>query len=62
METNYGLLLNQDIKLHRTYFQEMVKLLGINVIYRFPKPGKKYTFYTEIETNYEKPELVGCIF
>ena len=62
MESNYGLLLNQDIKLHRQYFNEMVKLLGINVIYRAVKPGKKYTFYTEIEANYEPSELVGCIF
>lgn len=62
MENNYGLLLNQDIKLHRGYFDEMVKLLGINVLYRAPKPGKKYTFYAEIEANYQPSIKVGCIF
>ena len=58
----FGLLLNQNIKLHRTYFKEMVGLLGINVIYRAPRPDKHWTIYTEIESNYEKPEVVGCIF
>lgn len=58
----YGLLLNKDIKLHRQYFKEMCKLIGINVIYRSPKPNKSYTTYAEIESNYNKPTLEGCIF
>ena len=63
METEkYGILLNKDIKLHRQWFNEMVRLIGIYVIYRAPKPDKRYTTYAEIESNYEKPELVGCIF
>lgn len=63
METEkYGILLNKDIKMHRQYFQEMVRLIGINVIYRAPKPDKQYTTYAELESNYEKPILVGCIF
>ena len=38
LDTNkYGLLLNKDIKLHRQWFKEMTKLIGINVIYRSPK-------------------------
>ena len=61
-EDKYGLLLNKDIKLHRTYFKEMVKLLGIKVVYRAPKPGKSYTNFTEIQSNYESPIVVGCIF
>lgn len=60
--SDYGLLLTPDIKLHRTYFNEMVKLIGINVIYRAPRPDKHYTIYTEIESNYEAPKVVGCIF
>ena len=40
----------------------MCKLIGINVLYRAPKPNKHYTLYTEIESNYEPVELVGCIF
>lgn len=58
----YGLLLNNDIKLHRNYFNEMVKLLGIQVIYRATLPNKHYTTYAEIESNYSQPLLVGCIF
>lgn len=63
METaKYGVLLGKDIKLHRQYFEEMVRLIGIYVLYRAPKPGKVYTTYAELESNYEKPILVGCIF
>lgn len=62
LENKYGLLLNDDIKLHRQWFIEMTNLLGINVIYRAPKPDKHYTTYTEIDANYECPKLVGCIF
>lgn len=66
METNitnkYGTLLTPDIKLHRNYFDEMVRLLGIQVIYRAVKPGKKYTSYAELDTNFEAPISTGCIF
>lgn len=60
--SKYGILLTPDIKLHRKYFNEMVKLIGIQVVYMAPLPGKHYTRYTEIESNYQKPEVVGCIF
>ena len=60
--SKYGRLLQPSIKLHRPYFNEMVKLLGIQVIYRAPKPDKHYTIYTEIESNYECAESIGCIF
>ena len=62
MEQKYGLLLNQNAKLHRQYFREAVKLIGIYVLYRAPKPGKHYTTYNEIEDNYEEPLLIGCLF
>lgn len=58
----YGLLLYPQIKLHRRYFHEMVKLIGINVLYRAPKPGKHYTTWGEVSTNYEPPIKIGCIF
>lgn len=61
-ESNYGLLLSPAIKLHRKYFEEMTKLLGIKVLFRAPKPNKHYTNYSEIDTNFEKPVCVGCIF
>ena len=40
----------------------MVNLIGIKVFYRAPKPGKTYTNYTEIISNYYDPIEVGCIF
>jgi len=58
----YGILLTPDIKLHRRYFSEMVKLIGIQVVYRAPQKDKHYTTYTEIESNYKPPIVVGCIF
>ena len=58
----YGILLQPDIKLHRNYFKEMCNLIGINVIYRSPKPNKSYTTYAEIDANYNPPQLEGCIF
>lgn len=61
-DSNYGLLLTKDIKLNRGWFREMVKLLGIKVVYRAPRPDKHYTTYNEIESNYEKPIVIGCIF
>lgn len=60
--SNYGLLLTPDIKLHRKWFDEMVKLIGIKVVYRAPQKGKHYTTFTEIESNYQSPEVIGCIF
>lgn len=64
MENNskYGTLINGDIKLHRNWFKEMCKLIGIQVVYRAPQPNKHYTTYAEIDSNYEKPKIVGCIF
>lgn len=60
---DYGFLLNEhNIKLSRGYFKEMVRLLGINVIYRAPLPDKHWTNYGEIDSNFEPPKLVGCIF
>ena len=59
---NYGLLLNQNIKLYRKYFEEMTSLIGIKVIYRSPKPSKSWTTYAEIGSNYNEPISVGCIF
>lgn len=58
----YGTLLNKDITLNRQYFREMCALIGIQVIYRAPRPDKHYTNYGEIESNYYAPILVGCIF
>jgi hypothetical protein len=62
LHNNYGLLLNKDIKLHRLYFKQMVKLLGINCQYRFPLTGKTYNLQGDLEANYSRPQTVGVIF
>lgn len=63
MENNYGLLVNQNTKLHRQYFNEMVKLLGVNVQYRSPLQSGTYTLHGEYTSiNYTEPITVGCIF
>nr|DAH28133.1 MAG TPA: hypothetical protein [Caudoviricetes sp.] len=58
----YGTLITPDILLQRTYFKQMVELLGVWPIYLAPRPGKYYTTYAEIKSNYQEPEQVGCIF
>lgn len=62
MENKFGVLLSEDAKIFRQYFEELVALIGIQVFYRAPLPGKSYTNYTEIESNYYEPIQVGCIF
>lgn len=59
---DYGLLLNKDIKLHRMYFQQMVKLLGINCQFRAPMGNKTYNKLGDLETDYHPAKTVGCIF
>jgi len=63
MDNKYGLLLHNSIKLHRHYFKEMVKLIGIYVYYIPPKPeSKHYTQYGELEALYNNAIKVGVIF
>lgn len=62
LQNNYGLLLNKDIKLHRIYFKQMVKLLGINCQYQFLLPGSTNNFHGNLEAIYSKPQTVGVIF
>lgn len=59
-----GILLNKkNIELHRRYFTEMTKLLGISVIYRAPRENSKtWNSYGELNTYYYEPQIVGCIF
>ena len=59
---DYGILLNQDLKLQRIYFKQMTKLLGINCQYYAPMNNKTYSQLGDLETDYFPPELVGCIF
>lgn len=59
---DYGLLINNDVKLHRTWFKQMTKLLGINCIYKAPRPSKEFDAHGDLDSRYYEPMLVGCIF
>ena len=59
---DYGILITPEIKLHRQYFKEMVKLLGIKCIYRAPLPGKTFDMHGDLDTKYYPGEVVGVIF
>lgn len=62
IKTDYGLLLNKDIKLHRTWFKQMTALHGINCKYRAPQKNKEYDNYADLQTSYKPEILVGCLF
>lgn len=62
-KTDYGFLLSKNnIQLHRSYFKEMVKLLGINCKYRAPMPNKEHDSYGDLQTGYKPEIIVGCLF
>lgn len=62
MDNRYGRLITPDIKLHRKWFSEMVRLIGIQVLYRAPRKDKHWTSFAEIESNYQPSIVIGCIF
>lgn len=62
VRTDYGLLINKDIKLHRTWFKQMTALHGINCKYRAPLPNKTYDKYADLQTGYKPEIIVGCLF
>jgi len=62
LNTNYGLLLNKDIKLHRMWFKQMTALHGINCKYKAPLKNKEYDVHGDLQTGYKPEILVGCLF
>ena len=63
MNEGAGILYNEkNLKLQRSYFNQMLKMIGLSVVYYAPLPGKQYTTYAEIKTNFEPPLPTGCIF
>lgn len=58
----FGVLYNQDILLHRRWFIEMTKLIGINCVYYAPLPGKHFNRHGDLLANYQPGRVVGCIF
>lgn len=61
--SDIGILYNKhNLDLQRTYFNRMLRLIGIEVLHYAPLPGKRYSSYAEIKTCFEDPVVTGCIF
>lgn len=60
--TDFGKLVNKDIKLHRAWFKQMTALHGINCKYRAPLKNKEHDNYGDLQTGYKPELLVGCLF
>lgn len=60
--TDYGLLINKDIKLHRAWFKQFTALQGINCKYQAPADNKENDSYGDLATSYKPAVTVGCIF
>ena len=61
---DYGMLLNKDAKLHRAWFKQMTKLIGITCQYKAPIVNiKEFDKYGDLQAQYPKESIpVGCIF
>lgn len=58
---NYGVLLNeQNIKFQRRQFNEMVRLLGINVKF-YPIRNRQFTTYSELVADEANGFTIGVI-
>lgn len=59
-----GILLNKNnITLQRKYFEQFVKLKGINVKFRALREAmKNYNEHGELDARYYPPVIVGCIY
>lgn len=62
INTNYGKLINKDIKLHRAWFKQMTALHGINCKYRAPTQNKTYDLHADLQAGYKPEIVVGCLF
>lgn len=60
--SDFGLLLNKNIKLHRAYFKQMLALHGINCKYRAPLANKTNDIHGDLQTGYKPEVIVGCLF
>ena len=62
-QSDVGILLNQDdMRLHRMYFDEMAHMIGIRTIYRAPRPDLHWDGYGELDGAFFPPQEVYCIF
>ena len=60
---DFGFLVRgNDIKLHRSWFKQMIQLHGINVVYREPLQNKDYDSRGDLISGYKPGITIGCIF
>lgn len=59
-----GILLSKkNIELYRAWFKQMVKLIGVYVLYRAPrKEHKEHNLHGELDALYYEPIQVGSLF
>ena len=57
------LIVKKDVQLHRTWFKEMCRLIGISVLFRSPKEHyKDWNLHGELDAKYNPPVQVGVIY
>lgn len=58
-----GFLLNgNNLKLHRKYFENVVRLSGINIQYQAPAEDAHYDTSGDLWSKYWEPITIGCLF
>lgn len=64
IQNKTGILLNeQNIKLQRLYFKQMLELRGITVLFRAPRETlKQYNSYGELDARYYPPVRLKAIY
>lgn len=55
-------LIQNDVKIHRRYFNEALEAYGVDALYYQVKPGKKFTSIGELSANYYAPTEGKVIF
>lgn len=57
------LIQKENIIIQRKYFEEFLRLKGIRVLHRAPRPqANNRTVYGEFDSRYFEPTVTGCIF
>lgn len=61
--SGFGVLYGNDILIKRQQFKEATRFLGMpGVKYFEPLEGKTFDGHGDLDSDYKKPELIGCFF
>lgn len=62
-QKDIGMLLREkNIKLQRYYFNQTVKLIGVQCVYRAPLENKSWDGWGELNSYFQPPQTVGVLF